>query len=76
MYQALLGTGVRTMRKTDKTPALRKCLSDDPVKGQQTMFCGLVWHISCFSGMQSHFIYILSVPFHTTVTVLAKKKNI
>lgn len=41
VYQTLLGTGVRTMRKTGKTPALRKFHSKDLVQGQQTMFRGL-----------------------------------
>lgn len=41
MHQMLLGTRVRTVRITDQIPALRKFLSEDPVQGQQTIFCGL-----------------------------------
>lgn len=54
MYQALLGVGVRTVRKTDKTPALRKFSSQRSSAGAASNALGLNLALQLFLLEYSH----------------------
>lgn len=54
MYQALLGVGVRTVRKTDKTPALRKFSSQRSSAGAANNALGLNLALQLFLLEYSH----------------------